>query len=62
MVNTLNKTINIYTEQQFGLYENPQVANLDPLNDLLRYNPFHDSFWDDSEWSDEDSLQDLLYV
>ena len=38
--------MNIYNEQRFGLYENPEIQSLDPLFDLLRSNPFHDSFWD----------------
>ena len=42
-------TYNIFTEHNYGLYEEPEVANLDPLLDPFRYNPFHDSFWDDIE-------------
>ena len=41
--------MNIYSENEYGLYENPEIQSLDPLLDLLRYNPFHDSFWDDDE-------------
>jgi hypothetical protein len=42
-------TYNIFTEHNYGLYEEPEVASLDPLTDPLRYNPFHDSFWDIEE-------------
>ena len=38
--------MNLYTEQRFGLYENPEIQSLDPLLDALRNNPFHDAFWD----------------
>ena len=38
--------MNIHTELLYGLYENPEIQSLDPLFDLLRQNPFHDSFWD----------------
>jgi hypothetical protein len=48
--------MNIYNELRFGLYENPEIQNLDPLMDSLRNNPFHDIFWD----LEEDYLEDPL--
>ena len=48
--------MNIYTEQQYGLYENPLIANLDPLTDLLRQTPFHDDFWDTEDYFEEEDL------
>ena len=48
--------LNIHTELQYGLYEQPEVSKLDPLLDLLRDNPFHDSFWDQSEQIDEEDF------
>ena len=46
---------NIYTEQTFGLYEDPLIASLDPLHDLLSFNPFHDVFWDIEEYIESDT-------
>lgn len=37
--------MNIYTEGQYGLYEDNEVACLDPLLDLLRVPEFNDYFW-----------------
>ena len=48
--------MNIYNQFQFGLYENPEIQSLDPLLDLLRDNPFYDSFWNIEE---EEELPEL---
>ena len=38
--------MNIYTEGQYGLYEEDCVAFLDPLLDHFRQQEFYDAFWD----------------
>ena len=45
---------NIYSESNYGLYEDLNVESLDPLNDPLRYNPFNDNFWDYPDDNEED--------
>lgn len=51
-----NNSMNIYSEQTFGLYEDPTIASLDPLHDILRSNPFVDSFWDTEDYDDSPEL------
>ena len=41
--------MNIFSEYNFGLYEEPEVESLDPLLDPFKQQEFNDYFWDTTE-------------
>ena len=50
---------NIFSEYNYGLYEDPIVERLDPLTSPFKSHLFVDLFWDNQLTpEDEDFLQD----
>ncbi len=49
---------NIFSEYNYGLYEDPIVERLDPLTSPFKSHLFVDLFWDSTEEDEEDFPQD----